>query len=517
MNKYLLGNQLERSARLYPNKPAVIFNHCSTTWAEVMEAAQAQTLALAQQGVATSDRVAVLSLNSDYYFSLYFAVPSTGAIIVPLNTRLADPELVQWVNDCGAKFLLVGTDFVETVQRIRQLCPSVSHYLYLGDGPCPAGMQRLETVTESTHQSYQEQDIATLFYTGGTTGRSKGVIQTHEAILVNTLQWIIATQTNNADTLLIATPMFHLVAGTNCIAAATLGATVVILPRFEPELALQAIEKHGVTKIALVPTMVDMLIRYDTFANYDISSLKEISYGAAPMPEEILSQAQNAMPHVKFTQIYGQTECCGAVSCLPHEYHTSIGPNAKKRRSAGRPLIGTDIAIFSKESVNLSHGDVGEICVRGPSTTRGYWGDDIKTQELYWGEWLRTGDLGYMDADGFLYIVDRLKDMIVTGGENVFASEVENVLYNLDGVLQCAVIGIPSDKWGEQVHAVIMRPPGSTLSEDTVMKYCRDQLANYKCVRSVEFQDEGLPVNAMNKILKQPLRDIWWKGKANKI
>lgn len=515
MGSFSLVSQLQRAARLYPDRPAVIFDGRQHTWRQVLQRSLAQGEALRALGVVPGERVALLALNRDDYFSLYFAIPAVGAIAVPINIRLAEAEILQWLEDCGAGTLLVDEAFAEMAARLLPRCPALRCCAYIGDGPCPEGLRELGGAGGARLEE-EPSEVASLFYTGGTTGRSKGVLQTHQGMLFNTMQWIVATGTSSEDRLLIAAPMFHMVAAMNCIAACTLGATLTILPRFDVELALVAIEQQRITKTALVPAMIDMLIRHEAFGRYDISSLQRISYGGAPMPAEILQRAQAAMPGVRFIQIYGQTECCGTVSCLPGEYHRLEGPGAEKRRSAGRPVTGTDVAIFSEAGEVLPAGEAGEICVRSPSTSPGYWENPEETARLYRDGWLRTGDVGYLDGDGFLYVVDRLKDMIVTGGENVFATEVENVIYQLAAVEQCAVIGIPSDEWGEQVHAVIKRVPSSALDEAAVIDHCRAHLANFKCVRSVEFRDE-LPVSAMNKILKQELRRPWWEGKGRRI
>ncbi|WP_187276658.1 acyl-CoA synthetase [Parahaliea maris] len=509
MSQFLLSEQIGRAAGLYPERKAVVFEDRSWTWSALESLVMEQAGALSGLGAGPDQRVAVLAHNSDLYFALYFSIPAVGATAVPVNIRLAEPEIIDLLADCETSILLVDEHFVDIVSVLKSRCPGIRHYVYIGRGDCPAGMSTL--ATDTPLQAPAETEIAALFYTGGTTGRPKGVMQSHQSMIFNTLQWVATTGTSSEDSLLIAAPMFHLVAGMNCVAAAVLAAKLVILPRFDAELTLRAIEEQRITKMALVPAMVDMLLRHERFAEFDIGSLKKISYGGAPMPEEILTRAQAAMPDVEFIQIYGQTECCGTVTCLSPAYHTLTGPNATKRRSAGRPVPGTRVAILSPDGDALPIGEVGEICVRSPASTPGYWRQPETTEALFEFDWLHTGDLGYLDEDGFLFIVDRLKDMIVTGGENVFATEVENVIYQLEGVLQCAVIGIPDERWGELVHAVIHCAPGTELSAEQVMAHCRQFLANYKCVRSVEFREESLPLSAMNKILKQELRKPWLK------
>ncbi|MFO7553098.1 MAG: long-chain-fatty-acid--CoA ligase [Haliea sp.] len=527
MTTFSLCDQLIRAARLFPRQEALCCGGQRLSWPQLLTRTRRMAGVLRQLQVGPGDRVAILALNSADYYALYFAAPWIGAIVVPVNIRLAPAEIVYWLNDSGARVLLVDQAFQDTVAGIRRDCPSIEHYLSV-DSESPAGTGNTDSWLELlgplladaqpvADDARTEREVAALFYTGGTTGRSRGVMLTHTSMLHNILQWIIVVGTSRADTLLIAAPMFHMVAGLNSIAAAVLGARLVIQPRFDPGEVLSCIESERITKAALVPAMVEMLVSHPDFPRRDVSSLQRISYGGAPMPEEIMEKAQANLTQVQFYQIYGQTEASGIVSCLGPEYHTLEAPRAAKRRSAGQPAPGTDLAILDEQGGLLPSGEIGEIVVRSPGLSRGYWQNEEETHKLFRQGWLHTGDAGYLDADGFLYIVDRLKDMIVTGGENVYAAEVENVLYRLPGVKQCAVIGIPSDTWGEQVHAVIRLVDDSGLDENDVIAFCREHLANYKCVRSVEFRAEDLPVSAMNKILKRELRRPWWESQARRI
>lgn len=527
MSTFSLGDQLIRAARLFPHQEALCCGEQRLSWPELLTRTRHMAGVLRQLGVGPGDRVAILALNSADYYALYFAAPWIGAIVVPVNIRLAPAEIVYWLNDSGARVLLVDQAFQTTVAEIRGDCPLIEHILSV-DGENSAGIGNTDSWLKSLEplladaqpvadDARSEREIAALFYTGGTTGRSRGVMLTHTSMLHNILQWIIVVGTSRADTLLIAAPMFHMVAGLNSIAAAVLGARLVIQPRFDPGEVLSCIESEQVTKAALVPAMVEMLVSHPDFSQRDVSSLQRISYGGAPMPEEIMQKAQANLPQVQFYQIYGQTEASGIVTCLGPKYHTLEAPGAAKRRSAGQPAPGTDLAILDDKGTLLPSGEIGEIVVRSPGLGLGYWQNEEETRKLFRQDWLHTGDAGYLDADGFLYIVDRLKDMIVTGGENVYAAEVEDVLYRLPGVKQCAVIGIPSDTWGEQVHAIMRLADGASLSENEVIAFCRQHLANYKCVRSAEFRTQDLPVSAMNKILKRELRSPWWESQSRSI
>lgn len=516
MAEYLLGNLITSATRVKPYQNAVSYENIRLSWSDVLIRVQQIAGALNALEAQAGERIAVLALNSADYFCLYFAIPWMGGITVPINTRLTSNEVSYWVNDSNSTILFVDDNLLEIADSIRDDCPSVKHYVYIGEGQCPDNMcnlQQLILQSTPTIEQYhdEQQQIATIFYTGGSTGQSKGVMLTHQGLIYNTLQWVQTLSISSREILLIGTPMFHMVAATNCIGAAMSTAELLIIPKFEPKVVLSAIGQHRITKAALVPVMVDMLVSDPEFPQYDLSSLSKVSYGGAPMPEDIIIKAKRLMPQTRFYQIYGQTESGGMVSCLHPEYHTLEGARSEKLQSAGTAVIGTEIAIFGENAQEVVAGEIGEICLRSPSLTPGYWGNAAKIENLYLNGWLHTGDIGYLDEDGFLYVVDRIKDMIVSGGENVYATEVEGVLYELSEVLQCAVIGIPSRKWGEQVHAVIKLPKGCCLSETDIMAHCKKRLASYKQVRSFEFTHEDLPMSAMNKILKRELRKPYWE------
>jgi len=514
---FSLSHQLVRAARMPGTGNQVCDPDSEHTWRDVAERVALLAGAMKKLGVNSGDRVAILAMNSSEYLCLYFAIPWAGGVTVPVNIRLAPEEIIYWLDDSGSGVLLVDEAFVAVAQKIAPSLSSVAHIVYVGSGPTPDGMKNLQELTRDClaidDAGRADDDTALLFYTGGTTGKSKGVMLTHTGLIFNALQWAHAVGVGETDTLLVAIPMFHLAAGLNCIASMVLAARLVILPRFDAERTLQVIQEHKVTKAAFVPAVLDMLINHPAFASTDTSSLARITYGGAPMPLRILEQARKMLPHTRFYQIYGQTESGGVATCLAAEYHVLEGGDGNKMSTAGRPVVGTDLKIVSPENHELPPGAVGEICLRGPALTPGYWKLPEQTAALYSGDWLHTGDVGYLDADGFLTIVDRIKDMIISGGENVFAAEVEAVLYQHPAVAECAVIGIPSEQWGEQVHAVVRAKEGSAPSEQELIDFCRSKLAAYKCIRSVDFSDEPLPASSMNKILKRELRSRYREGR----
>jgi long-chain acyl-CoA synthetase len=306
--------------------------------------------------------------------------------------------------------------------------------------------------------------------------------------------------------------MFHLADGFFCMAAATFGVRNVFLPAFNPVQVLETIQRERITQALLVPTMVNMVVHHPDIGRYDLSSLQRVLYGASPMPETVIRRAMDVIPHATFVQAYGQTEASPVLTVLGPEYHTTAGPYAGKLASAGCAVPGVGLAILDAEGREVPRRQIGEICARGDNVMLGYWKLPEITAETLRDGWLHTGDGGYMDEEGFVFIVDRVKDMIISGGENVYSAEVEYALYQHEAVAECAVIGIPHNTWGEQVHAVVRCKEGKTLSEEDLLSHCRCFIAAFKCPRSVEFVTTPLPLSGAGKILKRELRKPYWEG-----
>jgi long-chain acyl-CoA synthetase len=311
--------------------------------------------------------------------------------------------------------------------------------------------------------------------------------------------------------------MFHLADGVLTFCAATLAGSNRLIETFDPVATLRAIEEHRVTQALLVPTMINLLVTHRSSRDYDLSSLRGLIYGASPMPEAVARKAMAFLPHVRFHQAYGQTEAAPVLTVNGPEYHVTDGPDAARLRSAGQAIPGVEIAILDEHDREVPRGTVGQICGRGDNVMLGYWNLPELTAQTLAGGWLHTGDGGYMDEDGFLYVVDRMKDMIISGGENVYSAEVENAIHQHPAVKECAVIGIPHEKWGEQVHAIICLEGGQSLDEAGLIDHCRALIANYKCPRSVEFRSEALPISGAGKILKAELRRPHWEGRGERI
>jgi long-chain acyl-CoA synthetase len=471
--------------------------------------------------VREGDRVAILALNSDRYYEYYFAVPWAGAVFVPINTRLAPAEMVYWLNDSESSVLFIDDTFLAPLAAIEDQLETLRTRIYLGEGPPPEGFVAYEKLIQAGEpiaaSSRGGDDLAGLFYTGGTTGRSKGVMLSHRGLTFNPLQAQPIFQFSPEDVFLHAAPMFHLADGFFCMAAATFGVRNVFVPAFNPVQVLETIQRERITQALLVPTMVNMVVHHPDIGRYDLSSLQRVLYGASPMPEAVIRRAMDVIPNATFVQAYGQTEASPVLTLLGPEYHTTAGPYAGKLASAGCAVPGVDLAILDAEGREVPRRRIGEICVRGDNVMLGYWKLPEITAETLRGGWLHTGDGGYMDEEGFVFIVDRVKDMIISGGENVYSAEVENAIYQHEAVAECAVIGIPHDTWGEQVHAVVRCKEGKTLSEEELITHCRRLIAAFKCPWSVEFVTASLPLSGAGKILKRELRKPYWEGQERKV
>ncbi len=516
-----ISQLLKRAAQTKRDAIATICNDRVHTYGQFQNRVQKFAGALRKLDITGGERVAILAHNSDRYLEFYYAVPWAGGVFVPVNTRLAVPEFAYWLNDSGSEILLVDDAFTGIIPELRKHVSSLRHVIYIGDGETPEGMLNYEDQLSSADPVDDAErggdDIAGLFYTGGTTGVSKGVMLSHKNFIVNTLNSMPVFGFVETSRWLHVAPMFHIADGC-AVFGATMGlSTHVFTPGFAPAATMKVIEDHKVTLTLLVPTMVNMMVNDPTIGDYDLSSLVNIVYGASPMPESVIVKALVALPGCGFTHAYGQTECAPLITYTGPEYHVLEGPNAGRFKSAGRAAYAVDVRICDEDDNEVERGVVGEVCARGDNVMLGYWNKPEQTAEAMRGGWMHTGDGGYMDEQGFVYIVDRVKDMIISGGENVYSAEVENALYQHEAVAECAVIGIPSEKWGEQVHAVIRIAEGKLLAENEIIEFSRTLIAGFKCPRSAAFVTEPLPLSGAGKILKTELRKPYWDGVGKSV
>ncbi|MDO8290518.1 MAG: long-chain-fatty-acid--CoA ligase [Parvibaculum sp.] len=513
-----LTQGLHRSAQIDPHGSATVFGNRRHNWLELKDRVARFASVLLAQGLKRGDRVCVIAMNSDYYLEAYYAVAWAGGVIVPANVRWAAAEHIHAMQDSGATFLLVDKTFAPLVAPLAAAC-ELRATLYIDDGEAPAGtvsapslIDKAKPVADACGEG---SELYGLFYTGGTTGRSKGVMLSHLNLISNALCTNAMVPYRDNTSFLHSPPMFHLADASAIVGVTLVGGCHVIVPFFSPENVVKAIEAERVTALVLVPTMFGMLRDHLITNPADLTSVRQIKYGASPISETLLRDAMVMFPNAEFMQAYGQTELSPCATVLEPRFHKATGKNYL--RSAGRAVIGVDVKIVDEDMVECKLGDVGEIAVRSPGAMLGYWNQPELTAKTVINGWLRTGDAGYMDEEGFVYLVDRVKDMIVSGGENVFSAEVENALSAHIGISECAVIGIPDDKWGESVHAIVRLKPGVNATPDEIIAHCKTLIAGYKCPRSVEIRQLPLPLSGAGKILKTELRKPFWEGHTRSI
>jgi long-chain acyl-CoA synthetase len=439
----------------------------------------------------------------------------------PCNIRWSAAEITYALNDSGSTLLLVDETFRAMAESIRGQAGTLRELIYCGDGAAPAGMLDYETLVRTTDPVpdvlRRGDDLAGIFYTGGTTGFPKGVMLSHLNLCTSGLGALAEGLSTPGGTYLHVAPMFHLADMAAASAHLFEGNTHTVLAAFNPPAVLDTIERDRVTHVLLVPTMIQMLVDHPAMQQpRDLSSLRVVLYGASPIAEAVLVRAMAALPGVSFAQAYGMTELSPIATVLPGRFHTPEGRKLGKLRSAGRASFHNEVRIVDVNDVEVPRGTVGEVVVRGSNVMQGYWKQPELTAQALRGGWMHTGDGAWMDDDGFVFIADRLKDMIITGGENVYSAEVENALAQHPAVASCAVIGVPDEKWGESVHAVVVRKPGQEPAAEDLIGHCKALIAGYKCPRSVEFID-ALPLSGAGKILKTKLREPHWKGRERNV
>ncbi len=512
---------LHRAAQQHPDRVASRFGSRETTFRQMIDRVARLAGALQKLGMQTGDRVAMLALNSDRYLEYQMAVPWGGGVLNPCNIRWSPSEILYSLDDSGSSILLVDETFRPLVEQFRRDSSTLREVIYCGDGEAPAGMhgyEALVTASEPVPDVLRRgEDLAGIFYTGGTTGFPKGVMLSHANMCSSGMSLHSEGVSTPGGTCLHAAPMFHLADMGLSMPHWMHANTHAIIPAFNPELVLDMLEQHRVTEVLLVPTMIQMMVDHPAMKKpRDLSALKTIIYGASPISEAVIERAMAALPGVGFIQAYGMTELSPIATVNPAWYHTAEARKLGKLRSAGRASFCTEVRIVDSADVEVPRGTVGEVIVRGPNVMQGYWNQPELTAATVRDGWMHTGDGAWMDDDGFIFIADRLKDMIITGGENVYSGEVENAIAQHPAVAVCAVIGIPSDQWGEAVHAVVVRKPGQDVSVEELMAHCKPLIANYKCPRSVDFAD-ALPLSGAGKVLKTKLREPFWKDRERAV
>ena len=517
----MLTQGLQRAVQTKPDGISTRFRGRRHTWSKTRERVARFAAALKRSSIRSGDRVAILSLNSDRYLELYYAVAWCGAVVVPINTRLASQEVAYILGDSGATLLLVDDSFVPMLDLLRGSIATISTVVYLGDGVPPTGLLSYEALISSESPTEQAgssgSDLAGIFYTGGTTGKPKGVMLTHANLVINAMNAAPSVGFDQASVFLHAAPMFHLGDGAWTFAVTMLGGTHCFIPKFDPSSCLRTISEQGITDTMLVPTMIAMMLNLPDVRDYDTSQLRQIVFGAAPMPEATLHQALNVWPRTRFMTGWGMTELSPIGTVLPARFTSPEQIANGRYRSCGQAALCAEVRIVGEDGQEMPRGAVGELIVRSPTVMQGYWNNPEATAEAIRNGWLHSGDAAWMDDEGFVFIVDRIKDMIISGGENVYPAETESAISTFTGVAECAVIGIPDERWGEVVHAIVVPREGHALEVDKIIEHCRQRLARYKCPRSIEIRIEPLPLSAAGKILKAPLRAPHWAGRQKLV
>jgi len=517
-----LGDLARLQAAQRPQKIAFDFEGRQTSFADLNRQSNQVANGLLAFDLQKGERVAYLGKNSDIYFELLMGISKAGGVTTPINWRLAAAEIAYILNDCKARILFVGSEFAALVRSIESKLPNVEHIVCTE--PCDQQYRtyhdwRNAQSEDDPKRPLASEDDALQLYTSGTTGHPKGAVLSNGALLTmrerdaaeDAPDW---SKWSAEDVSLVAMPCFH-IGGTGWgLTGIYHGATGVIMREFDPLKVLDFIDRYRISKIFMVPAAMQIVVNQPKAKEVDFSPLKYMLYGASPIPLDLLKTCMDVFK-CGFVQMYGMTETAGTIVALPPEDHDPNGN--EKMRSAGKPLDGVEIAILDEQGRRLPPYEVGEIATRSPANMTGYWNLPEATEKTLDSEgWLRTGDAGYLDEDGYVYIHDRVKDMIISGGENIYPAEVENAIFGHPKVADVAVIGVPDEQWGEAVKACVVVKEGEKLTESEVIAWARDRIAAYKCPKSVDLID-ALPRNPSGKILRRDLRKPYWEGKERSI
>lgn len=509
----IIPDHVEKNARLYKNKIAVVFEDRRCTFGELKDRVYRLSNGLLDLGVKKGDRVAIIQDNCFEYPELYYGIGKMGGMITPLNYRLIGLELDYLLKDSEANTLIIGKDFVDTIRPFLPELQSIRNYICIGGKP--EGMINYDELLSRSsagkpRAEVRSDDLAALLYTGGTTGRPKGVIQTHKNWEATAITHVVECW-HYGQIDLIVTPLFHVGSSWPLFANFMLGNTEVILKRVDVEDLLRTVERERVTTSLWIAPAVKQVINYPGLAKYDFSSLKLVVTGAAPLSEHELRRLVEVVK-CRVTIGGGQTETGKTSETIINDHLE----NSKRICSVGRNAFNMEIRVVDENDNDVAPGGVGELIARGDGVMQGYWKMPEETAQAMKGGWLHTGDLVRIDEEGYITYVDRKKDMIKTGGENVYSREVEEVLYKHRAIAEVAVIGIPHEKWGEAIKALVILREGEKPTEEELIAHCKKYIASFKCPKSVEFR-ESFPRTGLGKLAKNVLRDEYWRGYERKV
>ena len=484
-------HSLGRALRFYPGRAALVRDGRLLTFRELHTRVEGIAGTLIRQGFGVGDRLALLLPNGPDYIELMYACSMLGVIAVPVNTRLSTKEIDRVLEDARPRGIVRHSSLA--VPGVR-----LSWQQVVDEEPLSIRSDAAPNIF------YDPEAVLGLIYTSGTTGQPKGVMVTHGNVLADIHNFNYWMRYTEGGTYLHAAPIFHIADFPSMFAAPAFGASQIAIPKFSAQTFCETVERKQVTHTVLVPTMINLLTQFPDARQYDLSSLQVLAYGGSPMAPELVHRTRELLPTVKLIQVYGLSET-GFLTGLQDQEHTE-----DKLISCGRPCPGVELLVTDTSGKQVEPGQAGELVARGANVMRGYWNNPEETAKAFRDGFFRTGDIGHQDSTGYFYILDRLKDMIVTGGENVYSGEVEAVIYDHPAVREVAVFGVPDPQWGELVMACVVLKPGEAVTADDLIAFSRRGLANYKLPRRIEFSETDLPKSSTGKVLKRTLRERFW-------
>lgn len=524
----ILTESLMKALKFFPKKEAIVCGERRWTYQEFYDRVNRLSHYLKDLGVGKNDKVAILHPNCHYFLEAYYGITQIGAISVPINCRLSSGEIAFILQDSESKILIADPMFQKQVDPIRGEIKDIVGIIWTGEGKVnkESGDLNYEMVLHQTNFSalpetrITDDDIAQIYYTSGTTGRPKGVMLSHKNVNTHALGTIAELHLTDSDVWIHVAPLFHLADAWATWAITWVGGTHILIREFDAKIVLETIEREKVTLTNLIPTMLNLMVNHPEVGRFDYSSLRVLLSGGAPIAPEVVRKVVETFK-CDYIQTYGMTETSPylTLSILKdHLKKLSYEDQLRFKSKTGREFIGVELKVVNErgEEIKRDEKEVGEIIVKGDIVTKGYWKLPEETKKSIKDGWLYTGDMAVMDEEGYVTIVDRKKDMILTGGENVYSTEVENILYMHPAILECAVVGVPDQKWGEAVKGIVVLKPGQKATAEEIIQFCKDRIARYKAPKSIDFID-ALPRTGSGKIHKKGLRDKYWEGYEKKV
>jgi len=524
----ILTETLSKAYKFFPEKRAIVCGGERWTYQEFYGRVNRLSHCLKNWGVRKDDKVAVLHPNCHTFLEAYYGVAQMGAISVPINIRLSPGEIAFILQDSESKVLMADPMFQDKIDAIRGEIPKIEKILWTGKervGKAPLDLIYETALSQAVSDEFpkpsiSDEDIAQIYYTSGTTGRPKGVMLSHKNVTAHALGTIAEIHLTDRDVWIHVAPLFHLADAWATWAITWVGGTHVMVREFQPKVVLEAIEQERVTLTNLIPTMLNLMVNHPDVGKYDYRSLRVLLSGGAPIAPEVVRKIVETFK-CDYIQTYGMTETSPYLTLSILKEHLDKLPYEDRLRfksKTGREFLGVELKVVNDRGGEIKKDEieVGEIIVRGDIVTKGYWKLPEETAKSIKNGWLYTGDMAVMDEEGYVTIVDRKKDMILTGGENVYSTEIENVLYMHPAILECAVIGVPDAKWGEAVKGIVVLKTGQNATEQEIIQFCREKMAHYKAPKSIDFID-ALPRTGSGKIHKKGLRDPYWASYEKKV